>query len=59
MSRMTKLDLQTHSIRDEESRKLLEIEALNEILNCRHMNWMEKVANMPATLDDRGQPTAI
>ena len=28
------------------------IESLSEILDRRCMNWMEKVAKMPATLDD-------
>ena len=52
MSSMTKLDLCNHSIRDEEPRKRLGIESLSEILDRRRMDWMEKVANMPATLDD-------
>mgnify|MGYP002806408064 FL=1 len=52
MSRMTKLDLRNLSIRDKELRKRLGIEPLSEILDRRCMNWMEKVANMPATLDD-------
>ena len=51
MSRMNKLDLRNHSIRDKELRKHLEIESLSEILDQRDMKWMEKVANMPATLD--------
>ena len=52
MSRMTKLDLHKHSIRDKEIRKHLGIESLSEILDCRCMKWMEKVANMHPTLDD-------
>ena len=52
MSRMTKLDLRKHSIRDKELRKRLGIESLSEIIDRRRMNWMEKVANMPATIDD-------
>ena len=28
------------------------IESLSEILDHRHMKWMEKVANMSATVDD-------
>ena len=38
MSRMTKLDLQTHSIRDEELMKHLEIESLDESLDRKCMN---------------------
>ena len=54
---MTKWDLQTHSIIDEELSKRAGIESLDEILDHRCMNWMEKVAKMPATLDsDTGQP---
>ena len=52
MSRMTKLDLRNHSIRDEELRKHLGIESLSEILDRRRMKWIEKVTNMPATLHD-------
>ena len=52
MSRMTKLELHEHSIRDKELRKHLGIESLSEILDRRRMDWMEKVANMPATVDD-------
>ena len=53
MSRMTKLDLRNLSIRDKELRKCLGIESsLCEILDHRRMNWIEKVANMPATVDD-------
>ena len=47
MSRMTNLDQQTHSIRDDKLRKRLRIESLDEILDRRHMNWMEKVAKLP------------
>ena len=41
------------SIRDEELRKRLRIESIDKItLDRRRMNWMEKVAKIPATLDD-------
>ena len=43
-------NLRILSIRDEELRKCLGIESLDEILDRRRMNWMEKVAKMPATL---------
>ena len=56
MSRMTKLDLRTHSIRYEDLRKRLGIESFDEILERRCMNWMEKVAKMPGTLDDNRLP---
>ena len=59
MSRMIKLDLRNHSIRDEELRKCLGIESLSEILDRRRMKWMEKVANMPATLDDNRLPRKL
>ena len=59
MSRMTKLDLRNLSIRDKELRKRLEIESLSEILDRRRMHWMEKVANMPATVDDNGLPRKL
>ena len=47
MSRMTKLDLRNHSIRDEELKTRLGIECLSEIAHRRRMKWLEKVANMP------------
>ena len=56
MSRVTKRELRTHSIRDEELRKRLGIESLDDILDCRRMNWMEKVAKTSAILDDNRQP---
>ena len=59
MSRMAKLGLRKHSIRDEELRKRLGIESLSDILDCRYMKWMEKIANMPATLDDNSLPHKI
>ena len=59
MSRTTKLDLQIHSIRDEELRKRLGIESLSEILDRRRMNWLEKVAKIPATLDDNRLPRKL
>ena len=46
MSRMTKLDLRG-------------IESLNEILDRRRMIWMEKVSNMPATVDDNRLPRKL
>ena len=46
MSRMNKLDLRTHSMRDEELRKRLRIESLDEILGRGHINWVEKVAHI-------------
>ena len=52
MSRMTKWDLQIISIRDEELRKCLGIDSLNEILDQRYINWTEKVAKKSTTLDD-------
>ena len=52
MSRMIKLDQPNHIIRDEELRKCLGIESLSEILDRMRMNWLEKVAKIPATLDD-------
>ena len=45
-------DLGNHSITDEELRKRMGIESLSEILDPRCMNWMEKAAEIPATLDD-------
>ena len=59
MSRMTKLDLRNLSIRDKELRKRLGIESLSEILDRRCMIWMEKVANMPATIDDNRLPRKL
>ena len=59
ISRMIKLDLRKHSLRDEELRKRLEIESLDEILDRRRMNWMEKVAKIPATLDDNRLPRKL
>ena len=60
MSRMTKRDLRTHSFRDEELKKRLGIESLlDEILDRRRKNWMEKVANMPATLDGNRLPCKL
>ena len=59
MSRVTKWDLRTHSIRDEEPRKRMRIESLDEILDCRRMNWMVKVAKFPATLDDNRLPRKL
>ena len=59
MSRMTKLDLRNLSIRDRELRKRLGIESLSEILDRRRMNWMEKVANMSATVDDNRLPRKL
>ena len=59
MSRMTKLDLRNHSIRDEELRKCLGIESLSDILDRRGMNWMEKVANTPATLNNNRLPRKL
>ena len=56
MSRMTKQDLRNHSIRDEELRKHL---GISEFLDCRRMNWMEKVAKNPATLDDNRLPNKL
>ena len=52
ISKMTKLDLRKHSIGDKELRKRLGIESLREILDHRRMKLTEKVANMPATLDN-------
>ena len=52
MSRMTKLDIHNHCIRDEQLKKWLGIESLSEILDHRRMNWMMRVAKIPATLDD-------
>ena len=37
----------------------LEFESLNEVLDHRHMNWMEKVVKMPAILDDKGLPRKL
>ena len=59
MSRMTKWDLRILSIRNEELRKCLGIDSLNEILGYRRMNWMEKVAKMSATLDDNRLPRKL
>ena len=48
------------SSRDEERRKRrLGIKSLDEILDRRRMKWMEKVANMPATLDDNRLPRKL
>ena len=52
MSRMTKLEIRKHSIRDNKPRKRFGIESLSEILDRRRMKWTEEVANMPATVDD-------
>ena len=59
MSGMTKWDLRILSIRDEKLRKRLGIESLGEILDHRRMNWMEKVAKMPATLDNNHLPRKL
>ena len=59
MSRMTKRDLRNHSIRDKELRRRLGIELLDEILDHRRINWMEKVAKMPATLDGNRLPRKL
>ena len=59
MSRMTKWDRRILIIRDEQLRKRLEIESFDEILDRRHMKWMEKVAKMPATLDDNQLPRKL
>ena len=59
MSRMTKWDRRILIIRDEQLRKRLEIESFDEILDRRHMKWMEKVAKMPATLDDNRLPRKL
>ena len=59
MSRMSKLDLRNHSIGDEELGKRLGIVSLGEILDRRRMNWMEKIAKMPATLDDNRLPRKL
>ena len=49
---MTKWDLRILSIRDEELRKRLGIESLDEIFDRGCMNRMEKVAKIPATLEE-------
>ena len=59
MSIMTKWDIRILSIRDEELRKRLGIDSFDEILDRMHMNWMEKVAKMPATLDDNRLPRKL
>ena len=56
---MTKLEQRKHSIRDKELRKCLGIGSLNEILDRRRVKWMEKIANMPATLDDIQLPRQL
>ena len=56
VSRMTTLELRKRSIRDKDLRQRLGIESLSEHLNCRRINWMEKVANMPATVDNNRLP---
>ena len=45
MPRMTVLDLRNDSIRDEELRKRLGTELLDEILDRRRMNCVEKLQN--------------
>ena len=53
------LDLRNHIIRDEELMKRLGIELLGEILDRMLKNWMEKVAKLPATLDDNRLPRKL
>ena len=52
-------ELLTHVIRDEELRKRLEKDSLDEILDRRRMSWIENVAKMPATLDDNPLPLIL
>ena len=59
MSTMTIWDLRAHSIVDEELRKRLGIESLDNILDSRRVNWMEKVAKMPTTFDDNRLPRKL
>ena len=48
------------SIKDEELRDSLGIESFDEILDrSRRMNWMERVAKMPAILDDNQLPRKL
>ena len=35
------------------------IESLDDILDCMHTNWIEKVAKMPDTFDDNRLPRKL
>ena len=59
MSRLTRRELRTHSIRDEELGKRQRIKSFDEVLDCRRMNWMEKVAKIPVTLADNRLPRKL
>ena len=50
---------QPQYFKDRELRKRLGIESLSNILDRRRMNWMEKVAKMPATLYDNRLPRKL